>query len=378
MAAISAPSFDVTGENVSTGESHHLEFPCSATLGKRSRTPTALSIWAESRQPKCHEPERNRHGQKTWYCKRCSYSQAAHNTVRSHLRDKHCIWIAEQQTAKKLGQDIAIDRLFKQQAVRQEGHDIQQDWRLRAAIHEEAYNQALVSLITVHSLPFSLVEWPEWYAVLHTVNRMAPATVTQSRGQVLRLLEASFSSHREALACNIAASVTQIHFITDTRSSPSQHALLAIVAHFINDDRIFTEVIHSYGMRDKIGYFTLDNAFNNDTMLRALVNTFSFNPAHRRLRCHGHIINLAMQTFLFGKNKDASDETMRHVTMLSRREHDGVGRRAETAQSWRQHGPLEILHNLVVWIRSSMQRYQAFVQAAGRMIPQDNSTGWNS
>ncbi|KAM3537959.1 hypothetical protein ARSEF1564_009122 [Beauveria bassiana] len=311
-------------------------------LYKVGGTPSVLKMLiakkivdCSSRQLNCHEPERNRHGQKIWYCKRCSYSQAAHNRVRSHLRDKHCIWIAEQQTAKKLGQDIAIDRLFKQQAARQEGHDIEQDRHLRAAIHEEAYNQALVNLITVHSLPYSLVEWPEWYAVLHTVNRMAPATVTQSRGQIPRLLEASFSSHREALACNIAASVTQIHFTIDTWSSPSQHGLLAIVAHFINDEsrqprkallalrelkgahsgdslaEIFTEVIDSYGMRDKTGYFTLDNASNNDTILRALANTFGFNPAHRRLRCHGHIINLAVQAFLFGKNKDASDEAMR-------------------------------------------------------------------
>lgn len=223
---------------------------------------------------------------KIWYCKRCSYSQAAHNRVRSQLRDKHCVWIAEQQTAKKLGQDVAIDRLFKQQAARQEGHDIEQDRHLRVAIHEEAYNQALVNLITVHSLPYSLVEWPEWYAVLHTVNRMAPATVTQSRRQVPKLLEASFSSHRQTLACNLAASVTQIHFSIDTWSSPNQHGLLAIVAHFIDDKtrqpckallalreltgthsgvslaEIFTEVIDSYGVRDKIGYFTLDNAYN--------------------------------------------------------------------------------------------------------------------
>ncbi|TQV89923.1 restless-like transposase [Cordyceps javanica] len=191
-------------------------------------------------------------------------------------------------------------------------------------------------------------------------------------GAIPRLLEASFSSYREALVCNITASVTYIHFTIDTWSSPSQHGLLAIVVHFINDESrqprkallalrelkgahsgdsladIFTEVIDSYGMRDRIGYFTLDNASNNDTMLRALANTFGFDLAHRRLRCHGYIINLAVQVFLFGKNKNASDEAMRQVTMLSRREHDGVGRRAETAQSWRQHGPLGMLHNLVV------------------------------
>lgn len=50
----------------------------------------------------------------------------------------------------------------------------------------------------------------------------------------------------------------------------------------------------------------------------------------------------------------------------------------EAAVVWRQHGSLGMLHNLVVWIRSSTQRYQAFVQAAGRMIPQDNSARWNS
>ena len=135
----------------------------------------------------------------------------------------------------------------------------------------------------------------------------------------------------------------------------------------------FLQVVDSYGVRDKIGYFTLDNAYNNDTMMRTVAETCGFNPTHRRLRCNGHIINLAVQAFLFGKNKEASDEALRQVSRLSRREQEGAVGRAETATAWRQYGALGMLHNLVVWIRSSTQRYQAFLQAAGRMIPQDNS-----
>ncbi|KAJ0126753.1 hypothetical protein HZ326_30141 [Fusarium oxysporum f. sp. albedinis] len=72
-----------------------------------------------------------------------------------------------------------------------------------------------------------------------------------------------------------------------------------------------------------------------------------FNTAHRRLRCNGHVINLAVQAFLFGKNKDASDEALRQVSQLSYDEQEGSVERAETATTWRQYGALGMLHNLV-------------------------------
>jgi hypothetical protein len=193
-----------------------------------------------------------------------------------------------------------------------------------------------------------------------------------------------------------------VHFSIDIWSSPNHHSLLAIVAHFINRDsrqlckallalrelegahsgeaiaETFLRVINSYGIQDKIGYFTLDNAYNNNTMLQAVAKACGFNAAHRRLRCNGHVINLAVQAFLFGKNKDASDEALRQVSQLSYDEQEGAVERAETATTWRQYGALGMLHNLVVWIRSSSQRYQAFLKVAGRMIPQDTSTRWNS
>lgn len=143
---------------------------------------------------------------------------------------------SEQPTAKKLSQENAIDRLFRQQAARQEGHNLEQEKHLLAAVDEDSYNQALVNPLTAHSLPHSLVEWPEWYALLHTVNYMARRVVTQSRGRVPKRLEASFTTHRENLISRLKSSLTQVHFSIDIWSSPNHRSLLAIVAHFIDLD----------------------------------------------------------------------------------------------------------------------------------------------
>ncbi|PNP73637.1 hypothetical protein FNYG_13019 [Fusarium nygamai] len=331
MASADSPS-------VSVNDHDSLSFTEKPTenLDTAGESPQASE---SSSTPSSKESERNRHGQKVWYCKRCTYSQTAHNRVRGHLRDKHYIQISEQPTAKKLGQNNAIDRLFRLQAARQEGHDIEQEKHLLAAVDERLYNQALVNLLTAHNLPHSLVEWPE--CLLAIVAHFINLDSRQLCKALLALRELEGAHSGEAIAGTLP------------------------------------RVINSYGIQDKIGYFTLDNAYN-DKVLQAVAKACGFNAAHRRLRCNGHVINLAVQAFLFGKNKDASDEALRQVSQLSYDEQEGAVERAETATTWRQYGALGMLHNLVVWTRSSSQRYQAFLKVAGRMIAQDNSTRWNS
>ena len=42
---------------------------------------------------------------------------------------------------------------------------------------------------------------------------------------------------------------------------------------------------------DRIGYFVLDNARNNDAAVDAIARTVGFDASHRRLRCGPHTIN---------------------------------------------------------------------------------------
>jgi hypothetical protein len=53
---------------------------------------------------------------------------------------------------------------------------------------------------------------------------------------------------------------------------------------------------------DRLGFFIGDNASENGTVIRAIITYLCLNekdPNSRRIRCIGHIINLAAKAFLF-------------------------------------------------------------------------------
>ncbi|KAF1732502.1 putative AC transposase [Beauveria bassiana] len=137
------------------------------------------------------------------------------------------------------------------------------------------------------------------------------------------------------------------------------------------------DVISDYGIASKIGYFVMDNADNNSTMMRSLSTLLldqyqtSYDAEHHRLRCNGHISNLAAQSFLFGANEEPPGDEDGIFSLPTPTE-------LETEQ-WRRRGALGKLHNIVVYIQRSPQRLAQFRElSGGRNLVRDNSTRWNS
>lgn len=60
-------------------------------------------------------------------------------------------------------------------------------------------------------------------------------------------------------------------------------------------------VASRYGITGNLGTFIMDNAQNNDTMVRALSNQILSVNSQQRLRCAGHILNLVVKAILYGK-----------------------------------------------------------------------------
>ena len=71
-------------------------------------------------------------------------------------------------------------------------------------------------------------------------------------------------------------------------------------------DEVFW-ILDIYHIKDRLGYFVMDNATANDRMLSCISNHLMekdgilYDAKQHRLRCNGHIINLSVQAFLFGK-----------------------------------------------------------------------------
>lgn len=101
----------------------------------------------------------------------------------------------------------------------------------------------------------------------------------------------------------------------------------------------------------------------------------------RRLRCLGHVINLAAKAFLYGIETDAFEKDLE-----SAREGSDLQKELNI---WRKRGPVGKLHNVVVFICRTPQRRESFAKIKGLTLDEgsnfdhlnvvtDNATRWNS
>ncbi len=88
----------------------------------------------------------------------------------------------------------------------------------------------------------------------------------------------------------------------------------------------------------------------------------------------GHIINLAVQGFLF--HNSISAEELESYEELEKREE--LKDTKEIKRKFRLLSPLNKLHNIIMDIRSSDNRTAEFLALATRIVSLDNRTRWNS
>jgi hypothetical protein len=85
----------------------------------------------------------------------------------------------------------------------------------------------------------------------------------------------------------------------------------------------------------------------------------------------GHILNLAVHSFLFVTNSEnLEDDEL--GTMEIKEQLKLLG-------EWRKKGPLGKLHNFIVYLQTSPQRMHKFLALTkGKRLSRDNKTRWNS
>ncbi|CUA78313.1 hypothetical protein RSOLAG22IIIB_06998 [Rhizoctonia solani] len=122
---------------------------------------------------------------------------------------------------------------------------------------------------------------------------------------------------------------------TDLWSDDSQRSFMCITVHFHNRHmrqvnrlvafcviegshagshlaETFFEVMEEFGIVRKLGWITMDNANNNDSMMAQLeeymiVRGLDFDRHENRLRCFPHVVNLAVQDILSALTASATE-----------------------------------------------------------------------
>ena len=192
------------------------------------------------------------------------------------------------------------------------------------------------------------------------------------------------------------SALSSINLTCDNWTSSNKLPFMGIVSHFIDESgslrtiflalkelhgrhsgenmaNIFLEVLSEFAFRNKLGYFVMDNADNNDTMLRAISKDFedvdgiSFHPQDHRLRRISHIINISDQAYLFGRHPD--------IESIQRAD---VPTEEEFEEFWKL-GPPGKLQNINIHVWRSAQRLQKFQKLSDRLKPRrEHQIRWNS
>jgi hypothetical protein len=373
-----------------------------------SKRRSARTTWAHTRSAR--DGERAYDGKASIkYCIHCtepsSYGNSVTTNMRHHLRSKHQISV---EIAPAPVQQATIDQLQRLYIKAESSNQTQQiDTQVfRKVLNQDVIDEALVSLIVVRNLSFRLVESPEFHALCRVLNPESYDYIITSHSSIPRKIERSWQTQKDIVRKKLQSALSSIHLSLDIWTSPNRLLLLGICAHFVEQNQeklskallglrtvvnhsgceqftVLLSVLQDYGIVRKLGSIVCDNATSNDTLCRA-VGTYlqekekiEWDFTYRRIRCTGYVINLAVQAFLFQglvEMDQLSSYDEEEIMGEEKDETDDTGKQ----DTFRIMGPLGKLHNIVVHIRQSAGRTKEFKDLAGRMVPLDNRTRWNS
>jgi hypothetical protein len=376
----------------------------SLTLQSRRTSP----IHNYTRKPVGDEPKRDEKDNLLYYCKWDHRSYSSTNGLWVHLKSEHGI---EKPTASRTKSDIAEENINQQyQALVEkgetEGLKALDDDVLERSINQKLVDLALLDLIIVRRLPFSIVEWDEFHQFCKALNRKSPSHIPSSHNTITSRIKDHFPECQDIVRKVLQSSRTKLHLAVDIWTSPNSYLYLAVCASFVDKEDSFQNlliglrtvcghsglqqwevllpILREYGVERDIGAVVGDNASTNGTLCRTIQeylnkeHKINWLHTHQRIRCQGHILNLVVQAFLF-----QNEEEQKRLDSYDQEEEDGIEvdekeKKKRETNLRNSMGVMGKLHNLVVHIRGSANRTQWFIDIAKRRIPLDNRTRWNS
>jgi len=277
----------------------------------------------------------------------------------------------------------------------------------RIQFNKDTFKQLLIQWVVLCHISFRQVEEPSFRLLLSYLSATSasytsiPQSLPRSGSTVRAWTMQLFLQQKQALIILLESPCT-IHFTFDLWTSGNHLALLGLVAHWINQEgkccrallglrrmyeahtgenqsQILFTVLQEYSLVHKIGYFTLDNATNNDSALLHLSQQLKdmgikFDPIESRLRCVGHVINLVVKAFLYGQEFVSTNDVANDEEDL------------DLYAQWRKRGPYGRLRNIITYICWTPQRREEFAKITQEAQPEEtafqpiaaNLTRWNS
>jgi hypothetical protein len=375
-----------------------------------------------------------------WICYRCfkrnkpvtsqyTYNASTWSAIERHMNKTHGI---QRLTSTADRDSRSLTNMLKIDSTNP--YDQATTGQLRRHFDPMANRLLLLDWLTYHNLPFNIVDSDRFQRILLYNNSILQQAQIPSSKTLIRMVDDEYQRAIGSVTEVLRSARGQIHYTFDGWTSRDNTSFLGLNAHFIDNswtqwdfllalpplqgrhtgealaDEV-ADIITYFGVEDRIGYFTLDNATNNDAAMKSLGYEFGFDSGERRIRCAPHSINLAVRSMLYGNKNDNFEELVEHWQEALNEETDrldeivsdifideddeygDIQRTIEVQENipsfststqldatelaqYRKFGPLGKLHNIGVIMRTSSQIQQEFFKAQISIDPNQVPSSW--
>lgn len=302
-------------------------------------------------------------------------------------------------SAQKRNHDgLAIDEAILRKGVTNQAQKEQRRLELLGrGLDKETLERLYIKWMVGSDLPFDSVTHEDLRKLLGFLNPLTLRMLPDSTDSVMALTLKFLTKGKQRLRRILVTAILDIHITCHVWTSPKCLRFLAVMGHFTSEKlerQHFTlALIHiqedhtdqdqanaaltalkDFQITGRLGYFVMNHTYCNDKLIQAVANSleedgFYYDCQQRSLRCNDHVVDLAIQAFLFGNVEDDYEyrETVRSAPKNNQLDKE------------RKLGPLGKLHYIIFWIMRSPQRTQAFKELSGGLIPRRaNGTRWSS
>ncbi|KAH8193729.1 hypothetical protein TruAng_012103 [Truncatella angustata] len=170
-------------------------------------------------------------------------------------------------------------------------------------------NLLILDWITCTNLPFFVVNNGRWRRQQLYNN---PLLKDSDLPRYQTLIDLLMDEHKQAVGpvkTLLSTARSMIHLTFDGWTSRKMASFVGVHAHFIDSNfkkwRILLDevlaVLDFYGIKQRVGYCTLDNESKNGTCMAAIGQHIGFDSAERQISCAPHSLQLAVRALMYGE-----------------------------------------------------------------------------
>ena len=234
---------------------------------------------------------------------------------------------------------------------------------------------------------------------LHYINVFVNSMFSRFDNTIKKRDVEFFKKNQKRIEIMLRQSIFDIHITCDVWNFSNHLNLLIVVFHFVNENmqqqiillalkklqkihfdenmiQIVFATLNDYEIRNKLNYFVMNNAKNNDIMMKIISKTLrlqhdiDYDSIEHRLRCLNYIINLIVQAYFFDKHFDVEYRIIINIRQAKKLNVE--------LQKYRKLEFQNRFHNINFYIFRISQRVQRFTNINENvMFKRNQNTRWN-